>query len=679
MSFQVGVDVGGTFTDAVSIDEQTGRVTVSKVPTTRHNQAEGFLSGLQGLDIELAQITWLVHGTTVGTNATLERNGSACGMITTRGFRDIIELGRRERPQLYGLFGVCRPLIPRDRRLEVDERLDVNGDVVLPLDEAQVRSAVEQLRRQGVESILIGFMHSYANSQHEERAAQIVHEMWPEVYVTTSANILREFREFERFSTASINAYLQPLIARYISRLQNELKSKNIPHALAIMQANGGIMSAEMACEESVNTVLSGPAAGVIAASWVSRLSGFKNVVTADMGGTSFDVGMIVNGEALVTSERDLDFNIAMRIPTIDIHTVGAGGGSIARVTEAGLMAAGPASAGSTPGPIAYRRGGTEPTVTDANVLLGRLGNENLLGVKGTVDLEGLKQIFKEKLGDKVGQSGEQAAMGVLRVINDTMAGAIRLQVVQRGFDPRDFALFAFGGAGPLHGTALAREIGIPHVIVPYLPGLTCALGCIVADVRHNFVQTVGRRLEDVSEDKIAQILAGHQADGQELLLRQSVPITRTEFVYVADMQYEGQTHTERVRLKSARPNAAELSEQLRQAYLSRFGIDLGTFRPRLVNLRTSVAGIREPLDLQRIVSASHRPTSLEDARITQRRVWFDQGWGPCPVYERSKIPIGATFTGPAIVNQFDTTTVIEPGQRVEVDAYANLVVEVKA
>lgn len=678
MGFQVGVDVGGTFTDAVAIDDATGQVTVSKVPTTRQNQAIGFMTALQNLEIELGGVSWLVHGTTVGTNATLERNGGRCGMITTRGFRDILELGRRERPQLYGLYGVYRPLIPRDRRLEVDERLDASGVEIVALDEAQVEAAAEELKRKGVESVLIGFMHSYANRGHEERAAALVREAWPEVHITTSVNVLSEFREFERFATSAINAYLQPLIHRYVSRLRAELRSHGVTRDLAIMQANGGIMAADTACEQAVNTVLSGPAAGAIAAAYISRLSGFRNVVTCDMGGTSFDVGMVIDGEPTITSERDLDFNIAMRIPTIDIHTVGAGGGSIARVTDAGLLQVGPESAGSTPGPIAYGRGGTEPTVTDANVLLGRLDSKNLLAVSGAVDVPALMHVFEEKLGRHVGLSGLEAAVGVIRVINDTMAGAIRLQAVQRGHDPRDFALFAFGGAGPLHGVALAREIGIPHVVVPYVPGLTCALGCIVADVRHDFVQTIARNVDEVSAAELQKVLRGQQAAGEEILRREGVPAVRVEVIHEADMQYEGQTHSERVRLSGPVTDVMALRETLRQAYLNRFGIDLTNFRARIVNLRTTVIGLREPLDLKHIVDATHRPTSLADAKLGQRQVWFDQGWADCPVYDRFKIPIGASFVGPAIMNQLDTTTVIEPGQRIDIDDCANLVIEVK-
>jgi N-methylhydantoinase A len=678
MGFQVGVDVGGTFTDAVSIDETTGAVSLSKVPTTRDNQARGFLLGLEGLRIELAAVTWLVHGTTVGTNATLERNGGKCGMITSRGFRDILDLGRRDRPQLYGLAGSFRPLIPRDARIEVDERQNAHGEQLTALDRDQVKAATEALRKKGVESILVGFLHSYLDDRNELEAAAIIRENWPEVYVTTSASVLGEFRELERFGTAAINAYLQPLIDRYVRRLKDELRAKGVQRDLAIMQANGGIMSAEVACKQAVNTVLSGPAAGVIAAVYISRQSGFRNVVTCDMGGTSFDVGMIVGGEPLITSDRDLDFNLPMRIPTIDIYTVGAGGGSIARVMDSGILQVGPQSAGSTPGPIAYGRGGDKPTVTDANVMLGRLDSNHLLGVDGAVDMPKLHDIFERKLGRKIGQDAVQAAIGLLRVVNDTMAGAIRLQAVQRGHDPREFAIFAFGGAGPLHGVALAREIGIPHVVVPYVPGLTCALGCIVADVRHDFVQTVSRALDQISEQEIADIFAALRGEGEALLDSEQVPVARRDVIYEADMQYAGQTHTEKIRLTSARPDLAHLREQLSQAFVNRLGIDLSNFRARLVNLRVTIVGVRPPLDLSRIVRASHRPTSMSDARLGQRKVWFEEGWLTTPVYDRTKIPLGSSFVGPAIINQLDTTTVIEPGQRVSVDDYANLVVEIR-
>jgi N-methylhydantoinase A len=677
MTYHIGVDIGGTFTDTICIDSKNGEVRLSKVPSTPENQATGFLNGLSATAIDLPAISWLVHGTTVGTNATLERNGAACGMITTRGFRDIIELGRRERPQLFGLFGEFRPLIPRDRRVEVTGRLNAKGEIIEDMDDREVEEAIRTLQARGCESLLIGFLHSYANPSHEERAATIAARLWHNPYITTSSDILGEFREVERFGTAAVNAYIQPKIHRYVSRLRDSLQGAGVPRDLVIMQANGGIMSVDMACRRSVSTVLSGPAAGVIAASYISRLAGYRNVITCDMGGTSFDVGMIVNGEPIVTGDRDLDFGLPMRIPIIDIHTIGAGGGSIAHLNEAGILKVGPASAGAIPGPIAYGRGGKRPTVTDANVMLGRLSSERLLAVSDAIDRDKITKAFGDTIGTPLGLAPTQAATAVLRVINDAMAGAIRAVSLQRGLDPREFAIFAFGGAGPLHGVALARELGVPTVIVPYVPGITCALGCIVADVRHDFVQTVSRAVDDLAEEDLAAILARHRKAGEEILHRDQVPIERTEVLHFADMQYEGQTYTVRVQLDAGALNVAALRERLAKAYQERFGITLTQYRPKLTNLRTTVVGIRPSLDLKRIVAATQRPGSFSEAVIGHRDVWFDESWVNTPIYDRAKLPTGTRLSGPAIFNQMDTTTVVEPNTEIAVDDFGNLIIKV--
>lgn len=673
----VGVDIGGTFTDTIAIDS-SGAVLMSKVPTTPGNQAEGFITGLQSAGVDLRQIAWIVHGTTVGTNATLERNGARCGMITTRGFRDVLELGRRERPELFGLKGTYQPLIPREFRLEVTERLNSDGSVRLPLDEAEVKQAVLELRGRGVEALLICFLNSYANPRHEQRAAEIAASLWPNRYITRSVDILAEFREVERFGTAAVNAYIQPLIDRYIGGLTAKLEERGMARSLSVMQANGGIMSTRMACEQAVNTVLSGPAAGVIAASSIARQGGRQRIVTCDMGGTSFDVGLIVDGVPFVTSDRDLAFNLPMRIPIIDIHTIGAGGGSIAHINAAGMLQVGPRSAGARPGPIAYGRGGKLPTVTDANVLLGRLSGKQLLAVDSDIDLPGLRQAFST-LGEPFGLGAEQTAASVLRIIDDAMAGAIRFVTLQRGFDPREFAIFAFGGAGPLHGTSLAREMGIPTVIVPYVPGLTCALGCIVADVRHDFVQTVGRPLADVTAASLREVLLAHENAGREILVREAVPLISTEFVHEADMHYEGQRYTLRVKVDPERLDVADLQDQLRIACFDTFGIDLSSFRPRIANLRTAVLGLRPAFDLARIVAATHKPKpSAEEAVVDRRPVWFGDRFTETPVYQRELLPIGATIPGPAIFNQMDSTTVMAPNDVARVDELANLIIEVR-
>lgn len=679
MTYHVGVDIGGTFTDTIVIDEASGEVRMSKVPSTPPNQAVGFLQSLHAADIDFSEISWLVHGTTVGTNATLERNGAVCGMITTRGFRDIIELGRRDRPRLYGLFGEFHALISRDHRIEVPERMSATGEMMEALDEAAVEQAAIDLKNRGCEALLIGFLNSYANPIHERRAAEIATRVWDNPHITISSDILAEFREVERFGTAAVNAYIQPLIHRYITKLKSELKTSGVPRELVIMQANGGIMSADTACDRAVNTVLSGPAAGVIAASYISRLSGFHNVITADMGGTSFDVGIIVNDKPTVANDRDLDFRIPMRIPIIDIHTIGAGGGSIAHINKAGILQVGPQSAGAVPGPVAFGRGGTKPAVADANVLLGRLSAEKLLSVNGGVDLIAVRNAFDTHIAKPLGIDSYHAAAAVLRVVNDSMAAAIRLVSLQRGLDPREFALFAFGGAGPLHGVALARELGIPKVIIPYVPGITCAMGCIVADVRHDFVKAIVKPTNDLQEKDLREVLLGQRTAGEDRLNNEDVPVDRIEVLHEADMQYAGQTWTLRVSVDIDQLSVKALEAQLHKAYLDRYGIDLAQFQAKLINLRTTVIGVRPQLDLKRIIASAHRMASVEEARLGSRKVWFGDGFHDTPIFERNALPIGASIEGPAVLNQMDSTTVVEPDSTVTVDEYGNLIIEVRS
>ena len=467
----------------------------------------GFLQGLAALGVPLDAIAVLIHGTTVGTNAVLERKGARCGLITTRGFRDALELGRRTRPTTYGMVGTFEALIPREMRIEVDERMDAFGNVLTPLDEEAVHAALRRLLADGAESLLIHFLHSYQNPAHEERCLELAASLWPNEYITLGSRVLREIREFERGSTAAVNAYLRPVIANYIGRLRTKLTEGNFGSELLITQANGGTMSAKVACEKAVETVLSGPAAGVLSAARIAEQAGFPNVITGDMGGTSFDVALIRDGRPTISSEKDIDYSVPVRIPLVDIHTIGAGGGSIAHVNRAGILQVGPASAGSWPGPICYGRGGELPTVTDANLLLGRVDPTAIAGVTATIDVKTVKEIFVGKIGPKLGLDAIGTAKAIIDVANVNMAGAMRLISLEKGHDPRDFALIAFGGAGPMHAVDLATELGIPNVIIPRFPGITSALGCILADIRHDFVRYVDRLLIDMSKEEANAIL----------------------------------------------------------------------------------------------------------------------------------------------------------------------------
>ena len=504
-----GVDVGGTFTDLVLVDEATGDVRLAKVPTTPDNQAFGVLAALDETAVALRELAAIVHGTTTTTNAMLERNHARVGLITTRGFRDVLELGRRTRPQPYGLIGSFRPLIERQYRLEVDERMDAGGEVVRELNEAEVEWAAQRLRELGAESIAIHFLHSYLNPAHEDRAAEIVRRVWPNRYVTVGHKLLSEYREYERGVAAAVNAAIQPVLHRYLERLQDELAGRGFGAELLVMQGNGGTAAASIAAEAAVNTVMSGPASGVIAAAYTATQSGFPHVVTYDMGGTSTDVALIQNGLPQVSTELELEYAMPIHVPMVDVHTIGAGGGSIARVDDAGMLQVGPDSAGAAPGPICYGRGGDRVTITDANLALGRLNPNKLLAVDRPVPVARVHAFLDAQVGKALGLQSGEAAAAIVRIANDRMAGAIRMVSLARGHDPRDFALFAFGGAGPLHAVALARELAIPKVLIPARPGLTNALGCAVADVRHDFVRTINRPLEELNDVLAAHVLRG--------------------------------------------------------------------------------------------------------------------------------------------------------------------------
>ena len=673
-----GIDVGGTFTDLLLIDGQDGgRVHIAKTPTTVDNQAFGVVAALADTGFPVEKIDLIVHGTTTTTNAVLERRLAKTGMITTRGFRDVIELGRRTRPQAYGMTGTFVPVIPRNLRLEVSERVEASGAVRIPLDEEEMREAVSALLEAGCESLVIHFLHSYANPEHERRAAEIAAELWPNGYITTGHLLLSEAREFERGVTAAVNASVQPILERYVERLRRELEARGYARDFLIMNGNGGMISARFVTQESAKTVMSGPASGVIAAAYTGKRAGYDNLVTYDMGGTSTDVALIRNAEPAVSNETEIEYAMPIHVPMVAVHTVGAGGGSIARVDASGLIQVGPESAGANPGPICYGRGGTEPTITDANLVLGRLDPKKLLAVDNPVTVDHVRAIFEEKIGVPTGLSGIEAAGAVLRLGNIKMAGAIRMVSVSRGHDPRDFALFAFGGAGPLHATALARELGLPKVLVPARPGITNALGCVVADLRHDFVNTVNQPVATVDEARVSEILEQHRAEGAALIAKEAVRPETIRYSHSADMQFVGQTHILNVPLPSADPGRDLLQRLFEEAYFARFRVQLPEIRANLVNLNTSVVGVRPAVDLSRLIDPNGRAGILEGALREIRPVWYDGGWRETPVYAREKLPLDAVIKGPAILEQMDATTVLEPGDWASTDADGNIVIEV--
>lgn len=664
-----GVDVGGTFTDLVVFDPDTGKVDLAKVPTTLPNQAPGVLAAFEAAGADLSEIRLIVHGTTTTTNAVLERTLARTGLITTEGFRDVLELGRRTRPQAYGMHGRFVPVIPRDLRLEVPERMDARGRVVTALDEDAVERAALRLRDMGCESLVIHFLHAYANPAHELRAAEIAARAWPNGHITMGHALLSESREYERGVTAAVNAAVQPLLERYVARLADQLRDRGYGRELLVMNGNGGMVSARMVSREAVKTVMSGPASGVMAAAATGRRAGLRNLLTYDMGGTSTDVAMIRDARAPVSNEIEVEYAMPIHVPMVDVRTVGAGGGSIARVDAGGLLRVGPESAGSTPGPICYGKGGTRVTISDANLILGRLPVDRF-----GAGAEAAREAIAEQIGRPLSLSPEEAAEAVIRLANTHMAGAIRMVSISMGADPRDFALFAFGGAGPLHAVALARELAVPRVLIPARPGITNALGCVVADLRHDFVRTLNRPLDSVDIGTVHGILAEQEAEGRRQIGTEKITLTRVRAEFSTDMQFVGQTHLLRVPLPSATPSRDEMQRLFERAYHARFRVDLPTIRANLVNLNCSVIGERPEVDLSSLIDPAGRRATAEPR--TTRPVWFG-GWRETPVYWRDHLPLTIGLEGPAVIEQMDTTIVVDPGCRATSDRDGNLIVEV--
>ena len=671
-----GIDVGGTFTDLVLFDAVHGTVRLAKVPTTLDNQATGVLNALDAAEADIAALDLIVHGTTTTTNAVLERNLCRTGLITTQGFRDVLELGRRTRPQAYGMKGEFRPIIPRDLRLEVPERMDAGGHVLTTLDEDALHAALKTLIDKDCESLVIHFLHAYANPAHELRAAEIAKKIWPNGNITMGHALLSESREFERGVTAAVNASVQPLLRRYIERLSEQLAARGYRYDVLVMNGNGGMVSARHVAAEAAKTVMSGPASGVMAAAYTGRRAGIPNLITYDMGGTSTDVALIRNAEPAVSNEIEIEYAMPIHVPMVDVRTVGAGGGSIARITAAGLLQVGPDSAGANPGPICYGRGGTQPTISDANLLLGRLDPGRLNSVPRGMSIDDIAKIFEEKLGKPLGLDAIAAASAVLRIANARMADAVRMVSVSLGEDPRDFALFAFGGAGPLHATAIARELGIPKVLAPSRPGITNALGCVVADLRHDFVNTVNRPLSVVDIDAVHALFARQSTEGRQLIEKEAVAIQELREIHSVDMQFIGQTHLLRVPLPGPTPSLNELQTRFEDAYFQRFHVELPEIRASLVNVNTSVIGRRAEIDLSLLIDPAGRKNTLAEAQTGSRSVWFD-GWRDTPIYWRDFLPLDAVMTGPAIVEQMDTTILIEPGDTAVQDHDGNIIITI--
>lgn len=675
----VGVDVGGTFTDLFWLDSNSGRFRTAKVPSRRGDEASGFLNGLAALG-GAAGMQSIVHGTTVGTNTLLERRGPKIGVIATRGFRDTLEMRRRDRRRTWGLWGDFVPIADRDMRLEVDERTLADGTIRTAVSMDEVRAAAKALLASGAQAVAVTFINAYANAENERRALEAVRDVWPNEFITASHEVLSEIREFERSSTAALNSYLQPVVASYLGKLDAALKTQSFPGKLQIVQSNGGIMSTATARKLPVRTALSGPAAGVVAGAAIAKAAGCDNLITCDLGGTSFDVSVVANGKIAVAAQTTVDFGLVIRTPMIEITTIGAGGGSIASVDRGGLLQVGPESAGSVPGPACYGAGNTRPTLTDAQVVLGRINAARPLGGElKSLDVEAAKRAIASHVGEPLKLNVENAAAAIVRVAEARMAGAIRLVSIERGHDPARFVAMPFGGGGALHASALIREIGLKGALVPRFPGITSALGCVLADLRHDTVQTLNVMLEGLDSAGLELRMQTVGRTAAVVITDADIPVERVDVVYELDMHYLGQTHTVAVPLPVASSGPLGVTESMiRQAfeaaYLASFSRLLPGLPIRIVSLRVAAIGRRPAFDFK--VFASDTSASLDNAKRGTRSVWFTGGFRDTAIWSRLDLPAGAHIEGPAILEQPDATTVIEPGLAGRIDALGNLIVE---
>jgi len=677
----IGVDVGGTFTDIFVLDEATGTAQVAKVPTSRPDQSGGFLSGISARVDDLSTVSVVVHGTTAGTNALLERKGAKIGVITTMGLRDVLEMRRRDRPRTWGLRGDFSPVVDRALRLEVAERTLADGKIRTPVDLEAVRAAAQTLIERDCLAVAILFANSYANAENERLAVEAVRAMWPNAHVSASSEILPEIREFERFSTTALNAYLQPEVSGYLARLETALKEGGFAGEFMIVQSNGGVMDVDTAAKLPVRTALSGPAAGVIAAGYIAQAAGYPDVITGDMGGTSFDVSLIAKGQSMLSPQTSIDFGMVVRSPMIEITTIGAGGGSIAWVDKGGLLNIGPESAGSTPGPVSYGQGNTRPTVTDANVVLGRIDPDNPIGGKlDRLDVDAAKAAILEHVGKPLNLDALQAAEAILRVANSRMAGALRLVSIERGFDPKRFAFMPFGGGGALHSGAMMDEVGLARSIVPRYPGVTSAMGCVIADMRQDFVQTINAALTGIDLSALTSFMQTHVDSGLATLDASRTHFEGRDTEFTLDMAYLGQTHTVSVPLpvtvtngRVTPPTEDEIATAFDTAYRATYGRLLDNGTRRVINLRSAITGRRPRFDL---ATLAPQGGTIEAAFKGTRGVHFAGAWHETKLYRRLELPVGAEIPGPTILEQPDTTVLIEPGLVGKVDAYGNTLIE---
>ena len=679
MSYRIAVDTGGTFTDIALFKEKEGRVKVEKVSSTPQNPALAVMRGIKKImekeKIEPSSLTYLLHGTTVATNALLELKGATTSLLTTRGFEDVLEIGRQTRPSLYNpSLQKPPPVVSRELRFEVSERTLYDGSISKELMVEELEDIIKEIEEKQVESVAICFIHSYRNPRHEELVKEVLARELPHLFVSCSADVLPEFREYERMSTVCINAYVMPAIKRYLEYLEEELRKEDIRSTLYIMQSNGGIITSGVAREQSARTLLSGPAGGVIAGLYLAKNIKNKNIITMDMGGTSLDVSLIYQGDPRYSTESYIG-GYPLKLPMIEIHTIGAGGGSIARLDQGGALKVGPESAGAFPGPAGYGKGGTEPTVTDANLILGRINPSFLLGGEMEIHLDKAREAVEEKLARPLNITVEEAAEGILKVVNANMVRGIRVVSVEKGFDPREFSLVAFGGAGPLHAPDLARELGIKEVILPPNPGINSALGMLAADVRRDYVLTRIMQEKVIDGYALEELFDEMKEEALEELRREGFDPDIISFVRSADLRYPRQAYEINVSLSEERlekDNIKEMVQTFHQLHRQFYGYSREESSIELVNLRLAAVGKMKPLKLEENELQGVDPSQ---AFLTYRPVYFEGGYIKTPVYQRDKLEAGNEIQGPAVIEQLDSTLIVFPQEKARVDSLLNILI----
>jgi|SoiMethySBSTD1v2_1073268.scaffolds.fasta_scaffold173126_1 N-methylhydantoinase A len=665
----VAVDVGGTFTDVCVLDESSDRITVAKVPSTA-DPIEGVLAGVEAADVRLEDVALFSHGTTVATNALITRRFPPAAMVTTKGFRDVLEIRRGTRDDLWDAYkDVAPPYIRRRDRFEVGERVDYDGTVLEELDEDDARRVAELLRRKGVETVAVCFVNAFANPANERRMAELLRGELPDASVSTSSEVLPEIFEHERFSTTVANAVLSPLVGGYVGRLADELATRGYRGDLLLLHSGGGVMTPKTVERLAVRLAASGIAAGAIAARHIAALCGHDNAIGLDMGGTSTDISIVYEGEAKVTKEWHVEYGYPIRFPSIEVLTIGAGGGSLAWIDEAGSLRNGPQSAGADPGPACYGKGGEEPTNTDANLVLGRLG-DRLIGGEMTLQREPSERAIGERIGEPLGLDVSDAASAIIEVANANMADAVRLMSIRKGYDPREFALVVFGGAGPLHGADLARELGIPTVIVPPNPGVTSALGCLLVDVRHDFSEMYGGRADEIDAGEVEEAFGRLESEARERLEAEGVAPERMTLRRAIDMRYVGQWRSLPIEVDGPLRSLDDAIERFHREHEREHAYRRDDTPVEIYQLNLEAVGETRKAELPTYERGGGRP----EARGS-RNVRFDRDGEPVetPVYRRDELDAGTDFDGPALVDQLDSTVLVPPGVRCEVDEWLNI------